>query len=251
MSGGNVGTLFLEARQTKKLSIDAAAEAIHIKAEYIQAIEDGVFNFNLPDIYKRGFYRSYANFLGLDAEEVMAKCPIKPFETLESSQKRREMVSQVAKKTQEVNHDHIKTSFGDDMEDSPLPSQEKVIFYKKAAFKMAGIILGSLALISLALYGIIAQAGAKKSPSAEQNNTLPLVQKKIAIRANGDVKVIVRDGEDKSKIFSGILSKGREEMITYKKPIQVYFDRGEALVIEMDNGEYLHPESGRGGLQIK
>ncbi|MDR1303517.1 MAG: helix-turn-helix domain-containing protein [Puniceicoccales bacterium] len=248
---GNVGTLFLEARQTKKLSVDAAAEAIHVKAEYIQAIEDGAFDFNLPDIYKRGFYRSYANFLGLDEGEAMAKCPIKPFETLESYQKRREMVSQVAKKTQEVNHDHIKTSFGDDVEGSPLPSQEKVVFYKKATFKMAGIILGSLALLSLALYGIIAQMGAKKSPPAEQSNTLPVVQKKIIIRASGDAKVIVRDGDDKSKIFSGTLSKGREEVIAYKKPIQVYFDRGEALVIEMDSGEYLHPESGRGGLQIK
>ncbi|MDR0590888.1 MAG: helix-turn-helix domain-containing protein [Puniceicoccales bacterium] len=248
---GNVGTLFLEARQTKKLSIDAAAEAVHIKAEYIQAIEEGAFDFNLPDIYKRGFYRSYANFLGLDAKEVMAKCPVKPFETLESSQKRREMVSQVAKKTQEVNHDHIKTSFGDDLESSPLPSQEKVIFYKKATFKMAGIISGTLALLTLMLYGIFIQTGAKKSPSAEHNNVLPLVQKKIVIRASGDVKVIVRDGEDKSKIFSGTLSKGSEEVIAYKKPIQVYFDRGEALVIEMDSGEYLHPESGRGGLQIK
>jgi hypothetical protein len=41
----------------------------------------------------------------------MAKCPINPVETLESSRKRREMVSQVAKKTWEANLDQEKTSF--------------------------------------------------------------------------------------------------------------------------------------------
>jgi hypothetical protein len=248
----HVGTVFLEARQTKKLSIDSAAEAVHIKAEYIQAIESGAFDFKLPDIYKRGFYKSYAAFLGLDLEEMMAKCPIKPFETLESSQKRREMVSQVAKKTQEVNHDHIKTSFGDDLDGfSPSPSQEKIVFYKTAAFKRTGVMLGSAALSLLVLCGAIGLARARKAQHAAQNDILPLIQKRIVIRSSGDVRVIVRDEEDKSKIFSGTLPKGGEKMIAYKKPIQIYFDHGESLVIEMDNGEHLHPDSGRGGLQIK
>ncbi|MDR1434815.1 MAG: helix-turn-helix domain-containing protein [Puniceicoccales bacterium] len=248
----NIGTLFTETRQGKGISVDEAAEAIRIRIEYIEAIEAGVIDFNLPDIYKRGFYKSYADYLGLNVEEMMAKCPIRPFETLESSQKRREMVSQVAKKTQEVDHDNLKTSFTDDIANPPrAPSSPKIAFHKTAAFKIGGILLGSATLLFLILYGIIAHLGNKQIKAITQDNISELIQKRIVLRSSGDVKVMVRSEKDKSKIFSGTLSKGGEKMITYEKPIELYFNHGESLTIEMDSGEYLHPDSGRGGIQIK
>ncbi|MDR2807223.1 MAG: helix-turn-helix domain-containing protein [Puniceicoccales bacterium] len=247
----NIGIYFSEARQAKGLSIEDIAEFLHIKSEYIQAIEAGTFDFNLPDIYKRGFYKSYADFLGLNIEEMMAKCPIKPFETLESSQKRREMIAQVAKKTQEVNHDNIKTSFDDDPNrpSTPLPSS----FPMRHIFvlKVMGIVLAAILFLALMLYPLITNFSSKPKPSVATEDLRELIQKRIILRANGDVKLMIRNEEDKSKIFSGTLNKGGEKIIAYKKPIQIYFDHGEALVIEMDNGEYLHPDSGRGGLQIK
>jgi hypothetical protein len=249
----NIGVFFAEARQAREMTIDDVAEVLHIKAEYVQAIENGQFNFNLPDIYKRGFFKSYASFLCLDMEEMMGKCPIRPFETLESSQRRREMVSQVAKKTQTVNHDHIKTSFSDDTDDSTsvVPS-EKVAFYKTDAFKIAGVIVASGALLLLILRGIIVYFSDRGLVKVETVEAVPeVVQKRIVMRSNGEVKIIARDEGDKTKVFSGTLLKGEEKIITYMKPIQIYFDRGESLVIEMDNGEHLHPESGRGGLRIK
>jgi hypothetical protein len=247
----NIGTFFMEARQGKGISVDEAAEAIRIRIEYIEAIEAGVIDFNLPDIYKRGFYKSYADYLGLNLEEVMEKCPIRPFETLESSQKRREMVSQVAKKTQEVDHDNLKTSFSDDIDNLPRPPSPKISFHRTAAFKVGGIVLGGVSLLFLILYATIVRPGNRQLETMFQNHMGELIQKRIVMRSSGDVKVMVRLEQDKSKIFSGTLSKGSEKIITYKKPIQLYFDRGEALTIEMDSGEYLYPDSGRGGMQIK
>ncbi|MDR0740400.1 MAG: helix-turn-helix domain-containing protein [Puniceicoccales bacterium] len=252
----NLRSLFAEARQKKGLSLEEIAEAIHIKAEYLEAIENERFDFNLPDIYRRGFYGSYVEFLGLNREEMMAKCPIKPFETLESSRKRREMVSQVAKKTQEVNLDQVKTSFSDDVDGvggSPEESQS-LAKDRVMAMKTAGIVGGTILFVSLLLYlviGIVARPHSSSIEVAQSERTNEPVEKKITIRASGDVKVMVRSEEDKTKIFSGMVQKSGERVITYKVPIQIFFDRGEFLVIELANGELLHPDSGRGGIQIK
>ncbi|MDR3317762.1 MAG: helix-turn-helix domain-containing protein [Puniceicoccales bacterium] len=262
----NIGNLFSETRKRKGISLEEAAEMVHIKAEYLEAIENGSFDFILPDIYKRGFYKTYAGFLGLNVEEIMAKCPIKPFETLESSQKRREMVSQVAKKSQKVNHENLKTSFSDDVNEISIsPSEPKLLkkiitriretityIRETITLKTMGAIGLAVVLVSLLLYMII---GMVSHPSPQmvavvQENVEP-VQKKITIRASGDIKVMVRVENNKEKLFSGTLQKGNEKIVTYTTPIQIYFDRGEFLVIELTNGEYLHPDSGRGGIQIK
>jgi cytoskeletal protein RodZ len=250
-----LGNLFAEARREKGLSLDEIAEAIHIKAEYLEAIEDEKFDFNLPDIYRRGFYKSYADFLGLKLEDMMAKCPIKPFETLESSRKRREMVAQVAKKTQEVNLEKVKTSFSDDVNEGDTPRDEsKFPSMNTATVKTVGIIGGAILIVSLLLYAAVRIILRPSLPSAEVTkleNISEFAEKKVTIRAKGDVKVMVRSEEDKTKLFSGTVQKAGEQVITYKTPIQIFFDRGEFLVIELANGELLHPDSGRGGIQIK
>jgi DNA-binding XRE family transcriptional regulator len=252
----DLGSLFAEARRRKELSLDEIAEIIHIKAEYLKAIEEEKFDFNLPDIYRRGFYKSYADFLSLNLEDVMAKCPVKSFETLESSRKRREMVSQVAKKTQEVNLEKMKTSFSDDVSDGDTPQDgTKFSSMNRArAMKMAGIIGGTILLVVLLLYMIVGTVSSRCLSPVEMmkpENLSESVEKRVTVRAKGDVKVMVRSEGDRAKLFSGTIQKGSEQVITYKTPIQIFFDRGEFLVIELANGEVLHPDSGRGGIQIK
>jgi transcriptional regulator with XRE-family HTH domain len=252
----NLGSLFIVARREKGLSLDEIAEKIHIKMEYLEAIETGMLHFDLPDIYRRGFYKSYADFLGLNLDEMMVKCPVGPFETLESSQKRREMVSQVARKTQAVDLDKVKTSFSDDANEA-IASQEEsksIAANKVVAIKRAAIIGGSASLVALLLYVIVGMFSRSNSPAsgvAKLENVSELFEKKITMRASEDVKVMVRSEEDKAKLFSGAVQKGSERVIAHKMPIQIFFDRGEFLTIELANGELIHPDSGRGGIQIK
>ncbi|MDR0418283.1 MAG: helix-turn-helix domain-containing protein [Puniceicoccales bacterium] len=251
----NLGNLFAEARREKGLSLDEIAEMIHIKAEYLEAIEEEKFDFNLPGIYRRGFYKSYADFLGLNLDDMMVKCPVKPFETMESSRKRREMVSQVAKKTQEVNLEKVKTSFSDDVEgESTSQNGPKVSpVNRAAAMKIVGMVGGVILLILLLCVIVITISSPSSLPKemTKQEDVNELVEKKITMSAKGDIKVMVRSEEDRAKLFSGTIQKGGEQVITYKAPIQIFFDRGEFLVIELANGELLHPDSGRGGIQIK
>lgn len=250
------GKLFEEARQAKGLTLEDVAEALRVRAEYLEAIEMERFDFNLPDIYKRGFYKSYADFLGLDTEKMMALCPVKPFETLESTEKRREMVSQVAKKTQEVNLESIRTSFTDETlepseKDKVVSSQKK--WERQELLKLVGIIGGALLVILLGISLVVHMVSSHREKPQEitESEFEEMIQKQFVLRAEGDVRIMVRGEETKEKIFSGILHRGDTQTVRYQMPVQLYFDHGESLTIELSNGETLHPDAGRGGIQIK
>lgn len=53
------------------MSIQDVAEATKIKTEHLMALESGDYNSFAAPIYIRGFVRTYANLLKLDAMQVM------------------------------------------------------------------------------------------------------------------------------------------------------------------------------------
>ena len=66
--------LFFDAlkshRESKDIEISEICEFTKINPRYIEAIENGDFNV-LPTIYMRLFLRTYANFIGADAEKAL------------------------------------------------------------------------------------------------------------------------------------------------------------------------------------
>jgi cytoskeleton protein RodZ len=67
-----LGERFREAREGRGLSISDVAEQIRIRAVYLAAIEDENWNTIGAPVYIRGFLRTYARFIGMDPEEVVA-----------------------------------------------------------------------------------------------------------------------------------------------------------------------------------
>lgn len=67
----NVGTLLKKAREKKKKDIRKIADALCIRACYLQALEESDYE-NFPGrTYAIGFLRNYADFLGLDVEALI------------------------------------------------------------------------------------------------------------------------------------------------------------------------------------
>jgi cytoskeleton protein RodZ len=67
----DIGKKLQQARQAQALTIEQASRATRIRAYYLQAIERGDLDA-LPSLAQaRGFLRLYANFLGVDAEEIL------------------------------------------------------------------------------------------------------------------------------------------------------------------------------------
>jgi transcriptional regulator with XRE-family HTH domain len=68
----SIGERLEEARKRKGLSIREAAEATKIRGDYLHKFESNQFDIKLPEIYVRGFLRTYANFLKASADKILA-----------------------------------------------------------------------------------------------------------------------------------------------------------------------------------
>jgi cytoskeleton protein RodZ len=67
-----LGERFRAAREARGLTLSDVAEHIRIRSVYLAAIEDENWASIGAPVYIRGFLRTYARFLGLDPEEVVA-----------------------------------------------------------------------------------------------------------------------------------------------------------------------------------
>ncbi|MDE6576129.1 MAG: helix-turn-helix domain-containing protein [Opitutales bacterium] len=256
------GSRLKEAREQKGVSLDDVAEAVRIKVDYLESIENGSFDFDLPDIYKRGFYKSYVDFLGLDVPEMMAMCPVPAFETMEAQ--RHHTTIEATKRDQQAalerNLENIKTSFTDDVLEDPHAKKptSKIVINRQKILKIAGIAGGVILLLGILglLFNKISSHSENRASEsavfenrASESAVVNEEPKQLRLHAKDTVRVMVREEESRENVFTGTLAPGEQKNITYQKPIAVYYDRGEVLEIELMNGEILHLQAGRGGFR--
>jgi cytoskeleton protein RodZ len=68
----DLGQMLREARERKQVSFEEVEEATRIRQKFLQALEQGDYGALPGETYVRGFLRTYAVYLELDPEEVMA-----------------------------------------------------------------------------------------------------------------------------------------------------------------------------------
>jgi cytoskeleton protein RodZ len=61
------------AREARNLSLSDVSERLHIRTVYLQSLEEEDWAAIAAPVYVRGFLRTYARFLGLDPEAVVAR----------------------------------------------------------------------------------------------------------------------------------------------------------------------------------
>jgi len=66
-----IGEKLRRTRQEKGLTLEEARSVTKIRLRYLQALEAGEFDCIPGEVYAKGFLRSYANFLGLDGQELV------------------------------------------------------------------------------------------------------------------------------------------------------------------------------------
>lgn len=68
-----IGTVLRLAREEMGISLKDAAQSLHIRTHYLQALELGELG-KLPNlIYAKGYLKIYCSFLGLDEEEIIRR----------------------------------------------------------------------------------------------------------------------------------------------------------------------------------
>lgn len=66
-----LGAILKKAREEKGFSLDDVQEETKIRKRYLEALEQGDYKVLPGKFYIRAFIKSYAEFVGLDAEEVL------------------------------------------------------------------------------------------------------------------------------------------------------------------------------------
>jgi cytoskeletal protein RodZ len=240
---GSFGEQLRRAREARHLSLKEVEGAIKIREDFLQEFENGNWDFSLPDIYKRGFLRTYAEFLELDVEKLLAKIPA----TADKGQTESAVDLPIGETSQPV------AATGE----SNWASAKKYLLAlcKNWRWQLGGAIFA----VGLLLFFLLRSpsptdaewADLLRSEESEVVSSVPAVAKKMTIIASDNVQVLVRTKDSKKKIFSAFLKKGAAEVIEYAEPLQVSFSEGGALSVRTDAGETLRPKKpGVGWMEI-
>ena len=73
MVSANLGEQLGQAREKRQLTLKQVECEIKIREDLLQEFEYNNFNFDFPSIYRRGFLKTYVQFLGLNAEKFLAQ----------------------------------------------------------------------------------------------------------------------------------------------------------------------------------
>jgi cytoskeletal protein RodZ len=68
-----IGVLLREAREARGMSLADVSEITKIRSKYLEAIERGEFAAIPGEVYLKGFIRNYADCVGLDGGQVVAR----------------------------------------------------------------------------------------------------------------------------------------------------------------------------------
>ncbi len=150
----NLGTKFKDAREARNISLRDAADMTKIRVDVLQNIENGSFDFDLPEVYKRGFIRLYAQFLKLDQSSISAE-----YAKLSGTSFRKEITKGLKGKTAaDIDEEPIDTASRYDEGADSLPdgslstgssdAQEESIFGSQYV-KIAAIILALVVAVGL------------------------------------------------------------------------------------------------------
>ena len=244
-----IGQKLEEARKRKGISLREASESTTIRGDYLSAFESDQFDLNLPEVYLRGFVRTYAAYLDLDQEAIIAELEIGVGKTKLRNTKK-SLGSIAAGEIPETSE--IRSS-GQSKAKGNFRSENHFNLRKPLIFVTAGI---SLLIITIVFFTFIDFSNEKEKISPLTNDDLDeqTVQeiKKVGssviqsdshllrIKAVGPIKklIVMTDKEMESKDiheYDNLTTEWVEE-IKFTKSFQCYSSAVENIRFAVDEG---------------
>ncbi|MFU8849097.1 MAG: RodZ domain-containing protein [Opitutales bacterium] len=271
-----IGERLEEARKRKGISLREAAETTKIRGDFLANIEQNKFDFDLPEIYKRGFLKNYARYLKLDVEKILTDYSAQQLANTRLAKKAgAEWFGQMeVKKPQKPDETEPEeapsSSFGriaprtsDPAEESgdASPRERDDENDKTFYLKIGLIFVGTLALVFV-IFGLIwAILGSGESevtdgtapdlrntPTASEaltgraNSSVAESSNSVMLSASGNVYVLVRQKDDAAELFRKTMAAGESVTLQKNGPVDILFTAGENLTIE-HNGERVRPSA--------
>ena len=270
----NVGERLEEARKRKGISLREAAEATKIRSDFLGCIEANKTDFDLPEIYKRGFLKNYARYLKLDVDKIMTD-----YNAQLLGQSRLgntggaewfgQMEVKKADDDSSSEHDDAKEPAPYGRIDAKAPSRTESAYDETSEndegdktfyLKIGLIFVGTLALVFV-VFGLIsailgggnsdadeqltaqAELQSSEAPRADQPPPPAVAEDRdqIVLTTSGLVNVIVRQKSNNEVIYKKIMDEGESVTLDKEGAVEIFFTAGENLIIEQA-GEQFRPD---------
>jgi len=257
-----IGERLEEARKRKGVSIREAAEATKIRGDYLHKFENNQFDLSLPEIYVRGFLRTYAVFLKLPGDKI-----INDYKGLGLGEPKGRGLNRESFGRMDLSVATAKSA-AREAAPPPSPSAETLAegapqdnnpatFRPRAGagpqIDQALLVKGLVALAGLAVLVLIVfllvklLGGDSGKPSTTQATTASQVAVKpgestITIYALDKVFVTVRQNDDSLVLFSGALARGESRTVPRRTTIRIDADPYQALDVEYNGARLKMPQ---------
>lgn len=248
----SIGERLEEARKRKGITVREASEVTKIRGEYLNNFESNTFKMNLPDIYIRGFLRSYANYLKVNSDKIMTDYNAHLIgEGKTSRRENREFLGRL-----EIQQPILpnEPQSGDESVDGGLETRsqpadspsllEKLNIEKDVAIKIAIAAGLALVLIIAVVWGFLAFMGTDEPATDSSLSETPAMARPAAdaasftLIANDDVRVEVKQVDGDIPLFFAVLPKGQEKELSSSGSIRVAYSDADALSIRIGSKTY-------------
>ncbi|MDQ3619468.1 MAG: DUF4115 domain-containing protein [Actinomycetota bacterium] len=242
----SMGAYLRATRRRRRVSIERAAEETRIRPDFLMRMESDEFDFLAP-AYVRGFLRSYARFLGLNADPLMEEFD-RRFGRAPSDTAQIAAMETGTAKSARVQHRRRSRSY--------VPKERKSFSSWTVAAMLALLVIVGLAAIGLAQGdgddpddNVAATESAEPSPSSEASlepSPSPSPTETLALEdgielqvvaATGDCWVSVSSDGSPTASFSGTIPAGSTETFNAEDEMTVIlgFPDGVELVVNGTN----------------
>ena len=273
----SIGERLEDARKRKGISLREAAEGTKIRSDFLGYIEQNKFDFDLPELYKRGFIKNYARYLKLDPETIITDYSAQLLgDTRDSSGSGKkggsELFGQIDAKSSSQSEDAPHGNSGSYGRISSRPSSSSSNSNKGSTerddrdlgddeadktfyLKIGLVFIGTLTLVFV-IFGLIKailSSGDEIATEPNLNQPTEITESansggevaspnEITLVANGTVYVLVRQQSDDSILYQETMSEGDSIVIAKNGAVDILFTAGENLTIE-SGGERFRPSS--------
>jgi transcriptional regulator with XRE-family HTH domain len=253
-----IGERLEEARKRKGISIREAAEATKIRSEYLQKFEGNSFDLNLPEIYLRGFLRSYAQYLKLNADKIVTDFNGLGLGGRNSKRDTREIFGRIeVPETSAVRDDEPPAS----PQPAPQPRHSQIHTApierprERGNLIRIGIVAGGAILALVLLVWVIKMVTTSPTTAAGTSagapSTSSIGTETITLIALDNVSVKVVQASNDEVLFSGDLLKGESRTITKRGAILVTHNIGKNLQFEKNGLRFRPSVDGYGRARLE
>jgi cytoskeletal protein RodZ len=259
-----IGEKIEETRKRKGISLSEAAEATKIRRDFLLNIESNEYDYDLPEIYKRGFIKNYAKYLKLNPEKVLSQYQE---QLITHSSRSKKPNTDLFNSNSELNPSAGQGTL-DPLLDKPslgkinlnkpaetaeaAPASEETIANKELYIKTA--ILGIVTLLFVfGIFWLIQTISQSMNPNkdaiantttsatissitqtSEPSKSTEYPIEEITLKASGSVYVQIRQKLDNKLLLSKQLIEGEIQTIKRRGPVDVAFTKGNFVTLFTD-----------------